>query len=87
MVPIGPGAAHLDGELAGGVRQDTPSDFDRTRRAQEVMVALFKSCVHDAISDARHLQSIYQRGEKDISLNDLLPVLNIAPSFWDNDPL
>ena len=81
---IGPGAAHLDGELAlWYVRSRyTSSDFDRTRRAQEVMVALFKKLMSlDAISRAPDIYNQFISAvETDISLNDLLPVLNIAPS-------
>jgi LCP family protein required for cell wall assembly len=82
---VGPGAAHLDGEVAlWYVRSRyTSSDFDRTRRAQEVMVGLFKKFMSlDAISRAPEIYNQFiSTVETDLSLNDILPVLNIAPSI------
>jgi LCP family protein required for cell wall assembly len=82
---IGPGAAHLNGELAlWYVRSRyTSSDFDRTRRAQEVMVGLFKKLMSlDAISRAPDIYNQFISSvETDLSLNDVLPILNIAPSI------
>jgi LCP family protein required for cell wall assembly len=82
---IGPGAAHLDGEMAlWYVRSRyTSNDFDRTRRAQEVMVGLFRKLMSlDAISRAPDIYNQFISAvETDISLNDVLPILNIAPSI------
>jgi anionic cell wall polymer biosynthesis LytR-Cps2A-Psr (LCP) family protein len=82
---IGPGATHLNGELAlWYVRSRyTSSDFDRTRRAQEVMVGLFKKLMSlDAISRAPDIYNQFISSvETDLSLNDVLPILNIAPSI------
>lgn len=82
---IGPGAAHLNGELAlWYVRSRyTSNDFDRTRRAQEVMVGLFRKLMSlDAISRAPDVYNQFISSvETDINLNDLLPILNIAPSI------
>jgi LCP family protein required for cell wall assembly len=82
---VGPGAAHLDGEMAlWYVRSRyTSNDFDRTRRAQEVMVGLFRKLMSlDAISRTPEIYNQFiSTVETDISLNDLLPVLNIAPSI------
>ncbi len=82
---IGPGEAHLDSELAlWYVRSRyTSSDFDRTRRAQEVLVGLFKKLMSlDAISKAPDVYNQFISSvETDITLSDMLPVLNIAPSI------
>lgn len=82
---IGPGAAHLDGELAlWYVRSRYSSnDFDRTHRAQEVLVGLFRKLMSlDAISRAPDIYNQFiSTVETDINLNDVLPILNIAPSI------
>jgi len=82
---VGPGTAHLDGEVALWYARSryTSNDFDRTRRAQEVMVGLFNKFMSlDAISRAPEIYNQFiSTVETDISLNDLLPILNIAPSI------
>lgn len=86
---IGPGEAHLDGEWAlWYVRSRyTSNDFDRTRRAQEVLVGLFKKLMSlDAIVRAPEIYNQFISSvETDITLNDMLPILNIAPSIL-SDP-
>jgi len=86
---IGPGPAHLDGELAlWYVRSRyTSNDFDRTRRAQEVLVGLFKKLMSlDAIARAPEIYNLFISSvETDLALNDLLPILNIVPSIL-SDP-
>lgn len=82
---IGPGDAHLDGELAlWYVRSRyTSNDFDRTRRAQEVLVGLFKKMMSlDAIARSREIYNQFINAvETDIALNDMLPILNMAPAI------
>lgn len=85
---IGPGQAHLDGELAlWYVRSRyTSSDFDRTRRAQEVTSALFKKLMSlDAVSKAPELYNLFINSvETNITLNDLISLLPVAPSIFSD---
>jgi len=82
---IGPGQAHLDGELAlWYVRSRyTSNDFDRTRRAQEVLEGLFKKTMSlDAISRAPELYNLFISSvETDLVFEDLLALIAIAPSI------
>ena len=82
---IGPGAAHLDGELAlWYVRSRyTTSDFDRTRRAQEVLLAFFKKLMSlDAVSKAPELYNLLINNiETDLTIEESLPILGIAPAI------
>lgn len=82
---IGPGAAHLDGELAlWYVRSRyTSSDFDRTRRAQEVLMAFFRKLMSlDAVSKAPEIYNLLINNvETDITLVESLPILGIAPAI------
>jgi len=86
---VGPGERHLDGEMAlWYVRSRyTSNDFDRTRRAQEALVALFKKMMSlDALARAPELYNLFVSSvETDITLNDILPFINIAPSIL-SDP-
>ncbi|MCJ7519468.1 MAG: LCP family protein [Anaerolineaceae bacterium] len=82
---IGPGAAHLDGELAlWYVRSRyTTSDFDRTRRAQEVLIGTFKKLMSlDAVSKAPEIYNLLINNvETDLTVTDILPILGIAPAI------
>ncbi len=82
---IGPGPAHLDGELAlWYVRSRyTTSDFDRTRRAQEVLLGLFKKLMSlDAVSKAPEIFNLLINNvETDLTMTDSLPILSIAPAI------
>lgn len=86
---IGPGNAHLDGELAlWYVRSRyTSSDFDRIRRAQEVLIATFKKVMSlGGLSKAPELYNQFINSvETNISLQDILPILSIAPAVY-NEP-
>jgi len=79
---VGPGAYHLDGPLAlWYVRsRSTTSDFDRLRRAQEVLEGLFhKLITWDAISRAPDLYDLFINSvETDLSLNDISALLPLA---------
>lgn len=81
---VGPGDEHLDGELAlWYVRSRyTSNDFDRTRRAQEVLVALFRKLMSlDAIARAPELYNQFLSSvETNLALNDILTLINIAPT-------
>jgi len=82
---IGPGQAHLDGELAlWYVRSRyTSNDFDRARRAQEVLEGLFKKTMSlDAISRAPELYNLFISSvETDMAFEDLLALIAIAPTI------
>jgi len=82
---VGPGTAHLDGEIAlWYVRSRyTSDDFDRTRRAQEVMAGLFKKLMSlDAVARAPELYTTFISSvETDLSLEDIIPLLGIAPKI------
>jgi len=86
---IGPGEAHLDGELAlWYVRSRyTTSDFDRTRRAQEVLIGFFKKLMSiNAISRAPDVYNQFVSSvEMDLTINDFLSLINLAPILF-SDP-
>ena len=80
-----PGVTHMDGDTAlWYVRSRyTTSDFDRTRRAQEVIQALFSKLMSlDAVKRAPELFQLYQSSvETDLTLNDILPLVSMAPTL------
>jgi polyisoprenyl-teichoic acid--peptidoglycan teichoic acid transferase len=82
---IGPGDAFLDGELAlWYVRSRyTSNDFDRTRRAQEVMEGLFKKMMSlDAVARAPELYNLFISSvETDMAFNDMLSLIVVAPTI------
>ncbi len=79
-VPAGP--VTMDGETAlWYVRsRGNSSDFDRTRRTQEVLVAMFQRLFSlDALSRASELYAQYlQMVDTDLQFEDLLPLLPLA---------
>ncbi len=81
---IGPGQATLDSELAlWYVRSRyTSNDFDRTRRAQEVLEGLFKKLMSlDAIARAPELYNLFISSvETDMVFEDILALIAIAPA-------
>jgi len=82
---IGPGQSHLDGELAlWYVRSRyTSNDFDRTRRAQEVLEGLFKKLMSlDAVARAPELYNLFISSvETDMAFEDMLALIAIAPAI------
>ena len=82
---VGPGTVQLDGEMAlWYVRSRyTTSDFDRTRRAQEAIEGFFKKLMSlNAISRAPEIYSLFINSvETNLTLNDLLSLLKIAPDL------
>ena len=86
---VGPGIENLDGEMAlWYVRSRyTSNDFDRTRRAQEVLKGLFKKLKSkDAITNAPELYNLFSSSVvTDLTLNDILGFINIAPKVL-SDP-
>lgn len=77
-----PGQTHMDGETTlWYVRaRYTTSDFDRGRRQQEVLEALFHRLMNlDALSRAADLYNIYlENVVTNISFNDILAMLPLA---------
>jgi len=82
---IGPGQAHLDGELAlWYVRSRyTSNDIDRTRRAQEVLEGLFRKLMSlDAVARAPELYNLFISSvDTDMIFEDMVALIAIAPSI------
>jgi len=85
---VGPGQVHLDGEMAlWYVRSRyTSDDIDRTRRAQEVLLALFRKIMSlDAVSKAPEIYNLFISSvETDMNLNDILTLVNLAPTILND---
>lgn len=62
------------------------SDFDRTRRAQEVITALFDRLMRlDAVSRAPEIYDIYRRNvETNVGLDQALPLIPVAQEILNN---
>jgi LCP family protein required for cell wall assembly len=79
---VGPGIEYLDGETAlWYVRSRyTSNDIDRTRRAQEVLIGLFKKLMSmDAISNAPEIYNLFiDSVETDMSLGDMVQFIDVA---------
>lgn len=79
---VGPGTEHLDGEMTlWYVRSRyTSSDFDRTRRAQEVLIAIFKKLMSlEAVENAPEIYNQFISSvETDMTLGDMLGIINVA---------
>lgn len=86
---VGPGTVKMDGEMALWYARSryTSSDFDRTRRAQEVMEGLFRKLMSlNAISRAPEIYNLFISSvETNLSLNDILQAMRIAPAVL-SDP-
>lgn len=65
----------------------TTSDFDRTRRAQEVIFAMFEKLMAlDAVSRVPELYALYQSSvETDLTLSDIVPLVPLASKIL-SDP-
>lgn len=76
------GTYHMDGEMAlWYVRsRHSSSDFDRTRRAQEVITALFKKIVsEDGLNRATELYNLFKLNvETNIPLSEIATLLPVA---------
>ncbi len=85
---VGPGTETLDGELAlWYVRSRyTSNDFDRTRRAQEILEGLFKKLMSlDAIARAPELYNLFISSvETNLTFDDIVRLMTIAPSIFSN---
>jgi len=84
---VGPGVVHMNGATAlWYVRsRHSTSDFDRTRREQEVILAGFQRLISlDAISKAPQLfTQLKNTVDTDMSLTELLPLLTMVPQLTD----
>ena len=62
------------------------NDFDRTRRAQEVLIGIFNQLMNmDAISKAPDLYSILSSNiETDLSLDELMNLLPLASQLFSD---
>ncbi len=80
-----PGINYMNGETAlWYVRSRySTSDLDRTRRAQEVMLALFSKMMSlDAVTRAPELYNLYSNTvETDMTLSDILPLVPLASTL------
>lgn len=85
------GSYHMDGELAlWYVRSRySTSDFDRTRRAQEVILALFQKIISlDGVNRASELYSEFNSSvETNIPLSEIVTLLPLASQVASNPSL
>lgn len=85
---VGPGTVWMNGETAlWYVRSRySTNDFDRTRRAQEVIIAIFKKLMSlDAISRAPDIYRQYRNSvDTDIDLSTAVSLARIAPGLISN---
>jgi len=85
---VEPGMINMDGKTAlWYVRaRYTTSDFDRTRREQEVLRAIFDKLLSlDAVSRAPELYDLYRRNvEISLSLNDITSLIAMAPQLAES---
>ncbi len=88
---VGPGVVHMNGATAlWYVRsRHSTSDFDRTRRAQEVIIAGFKRLMSlNAITKAIPLYNQFKSAvQTDLSLPSVLPLLSMAPKLTDSSKI
>jgi LCP family protein required for cell wall assembly len=84
---VGPGIMHMDGDTAlWYVRSRySTSDFDRERRAQEVIQALFAKLISlNAITRAPELYNQFSAAvDTNLGLNTILPLLSLASQLGD----
>ena len=82
---VGPGIEHLDSEMALWYVRSRYStdDFDRTRRAQEVLEGIFKGLMSiNAITKAPELYDLFSSSVvTDLTLNDILGLIHMAPNI------
>lgn len=90
-VTVEPGLVHMDADtVLWYVRtRKTTSDFARTRRQQEVLLAIFeKMLTLDAVKRAPEFYNIYKENvTTDLTLGDILPLLPLAAKVTDRSHL
>lgn len=86
---IEPGEHHMDGSTALWYSRSrlTTSDFDRNRRAQEVVMAIFKKAVNlNMLVKVPELYGLYREYvDTDIQLSQVLPLLPLAKPLMNPD--
>ena len=82
---VEPGSINMDGDTALWYARAryTTSDFDRTRREQEVLQGIFDKLLSlDAVSRAPELYDLYRKNvEISLSLNDVASLITMAPQL------
>ena len=85
---VEPGSINMDGATAlWYVRaRHTTSDFDRTRREQEVLRGIFDKLLSlDAVSRVPELYDLYRKNvEISLSLNDVASLITMAPKLAES---
>jgi len=85
---VGPGPVEMNGQTAlWYVRSRySSSDFDRTRRAQEVLLGIFTKLMSlNGIQQAPQLYNEFRSSvETDMSLSDMLPLVPLASKMIQN---
>ncbi|HVN53597.1 MAG TPA: LCP family protein [Anaerolineaceae bacterium] len=88
---VGPGTVHMNGATAlWYVRsRHSSNDFDRTRRAQEVIQATFLKLLSlNAVSRAPELWNLFKSSiETDMTLNDIDDLLPLAKALADTSKI
>lgn len=86
---IEPGETHMDGGQALWYSRSrkTTSDFDRNRRAQDVVLAIFRKAVNlNMLVKLPELYGLYREYvDTDVQLMDALPLLPMASSLMNTD--
>ena len=89
LYTVGPGAVHMDGDLAlwYARSRSKSNDFDRGRRQQEVLRALFQQALQtDTISKIPQLYNdLSSTVVTDLGLSDLLRMAPYAPKLTNAD--
>lgn len=84
-----PGEMHMDGGQALWYARSrkTTSDFDRNRRAQDVVMAIFRKAVSlNMLIKLPELYGLYREYvDTDVQLMDALPLLPMASSLMNSD--
>ena len=86
---VGPGLIHMDGDTALWYARSrySTSDIDRARRAQEVILGVFKRMMSlDAVLKAPELYKAYSAYfESDIDLATVISMLPLAKTIYENN--
>lgn len=88
---VGPGPIHLDGDSAlWYVRSRySTNDFDRGRRSQEIIKAMFNRLMAlDVVNKLPEMFEIYRQNvETNLTLEIVTPLAQLAPHIFENDML
>lgn len=85
---VGPGSVYMDGETALWYARSrySTSDFDRTRRAQEVLTALFRKLFSlDAVNRTAELYNLFSYNiDTNLTLESAITLAKMAPGLYNN---